>query len=156
LTDGDGTAHGYGTMAEGVTTGTTPVPDAEADYAVRHPLRPLVLAGLVTLVAYAGGVVATGFVTRDIVPGAAWWPWIVAECLFLIAWLALVAIMWVRQPDARETVIVWGHASRALTHLSQGFIAWAIRTADRRARKRHGKPPWHYGQQRIAGRVVRP
>lgn len=114
-------------MAEGVKTGAATLPlEAAADYAVRHPLRPLVLAGLVTLVSYAGGVVATGFVTRGTVPDAIWWPWIVAECVFLAAWLALVVVMWFRQPDARETVTVWGHASRALTYVSQGFIAWAV------------------------------
>jgi signal transduction histidine kinase len=114
-------------MAEGVKTGAGTLPvEAAADWAVRHPLRPLVLAGLVTLISYSGGVVATGFVTRSAVPDAIWWTWIVAECLFLAAWLALVVIMWFRQPDARETVVVWGHASRTLTYLSQFFVAWAI------------------------------
>jgi signal transduction histidine kinase len=108
-----------------IAPGSPPV-EAAADYAVRYPLRPLVLAGLVTLISYAGGVVATGFVTHVTVAPVKWWWWIVTECLFLAAWLALVAIMWFRQPDARETVVVWGHASRSLTYLSQLFVAWAI------------------------------
>lgn len=101
-------------------------PEAAADYAVRYPLRPLVLAGLLTLIAYSGGVAAVSFITLGAVPEPARWTWITAECLFLVAWLALVAIMWARQPDARETVLWWGIASQFITYFSQLFVAWAI------------------------------
>ncbi len=101
-------------------------PEAAADYAVRYPLRPLVLAGLLTLIAYSGGVAAVSFITLGTVPESPRWWWIGTECAFLVTWLALVVIMWARQPDARETVLWWGIASQFITYFSQLFVAWAI------------------------------
>jgi signal transduction histidine kinase len=99
---------------------------AEEDFAATHPLRPLVLAGAMTLIAYAGGVMAVSFIAQGFVPAAIWWSWLVAECLFLAAWLAIIMTVWLRKPSARETVIVWGHASRFIAFTSQTMLPWLI------------------------------
>jgi signal transduction histidine kinase len=101
-------------------------PESEPDFAATHPLRPLVLAGAVTLIAYAGGVAAVTFVTLGFVPSPVRWPWIGVECVFLAAWLAIIGTVWLRKPSARETVIVWGRASLFITYTSQILVAWAV------------------------------
>ena len=100
--------------------------EPEADFAVTHPLRPLALAGAVTLIAYSGGVAAVSFVTSGYVPSIPHVAWIIAAVLFVMAWAALVVAMWLRQPNARETVRVWGWASQFITYASQIVVAWAI------------------------------
>jgi signal transduction histidine kinase len=98
----------------------------EEDFAATHPLRPLVLAGAMTLIAYSGGVVAVSFIAQGFVPAAVWRSWLVAECLFLAAWLTIIVTVWLRKPSARETVIVWGHASRFIAFTSQILLPWLI------------------------------
>lgn len=100
--------------------------DHEPDFAVTHPLRPLTLAGAMTLIAYSGGVAAASFVSLGFVPDAVRWLWIGVECLFLAAWLAILVAVWLRKPSPRETVIVWGHASRFIAATSQVLLAWLI------------------------------
>lgn len=119
-------------IAAGVVTGAmvNPAPDSgaepAADFAVTHPLRPLMLAGVMTLLAYSGGVAAVSLVTSGHVPALVRAPWIIAAILFVASWLALVIVMWLRRPDARETVRVWGWASRFIIITSQFVVAWAI------------------------------
>ena len=99
---------------------------SDADFAVIHPLRPLVLAGTMTLMAYACGVVVVCYVVAPHVPRAAYLAWTGAAVVFVLSWLGLVGTMWWRQPSPRETVIIWGRASRYITYGSQIIVACAI------------------------------
>lgn len=104
-----------------------PVPDGpEQQFAATHPLRPFVLTGTATLVAYSAGIGAVAFVTSGHVPDYRLSTWIGAELLFAMAWAAAVLGMVIRRPDAREAVLVWGYASRCIALVSQLLVAWAI------------------------------
>ncbi|MBK9011903.1 HAMP domain-containing sensor histidine kinase [Novosphingobium sp.] len=100
--------------------------DHEPDFAVTHPLRPLTLAGAMTLIAYSGGVAAVSIVTSGHAPAPARAAWMITAGLFVAGWLVLVMTMWMRKPSPRETVHVWGWASRFIICTSQILIAWAI------------------------------
>jgi signal transduction histidine kinase len=102
----------------------TQTPDAL--FEASHPLRPLVLAGAVTLVAYTGGVFAVWLGTGEYVPNALKIPWIGAALIFVVIWFVLVVTMWARRPNAREAVRIWGHASVFITVTSQLVVIWAI------------------------------
>jgi signal transduction histidine kinase len=99
---------------------------SDADFEASHPLRPLVLAGAMTLMAYAGGVGVVGFVASGQVSTARQWAWLGTEIVFLITWLGLVVTMWIRQPNAREGVRIWGRASAYIAITSQVMVCWAI------------------------------
>jgi two-component system, sensor histidine kinase len=101
-------------------------PAADDQFAIAHPLRPLLLAGAITLVAFIAGASALGFVTYGTVPPARWWPLMSAVAVFAMAWLILIIVMWIRHPDAKETVLIWGHASRSIIIISQIEVAWTI------------------------------
>lgn len=109
-----------------------PVPDqtvdlnAEPDFAVTHPLRPLALAAAVTLMAYAGATVAVCFVTYPHIPTPVFTAWTIAAGLFELAWGVLVVTMWLRKPSPRETVQVWASAARFIIIASQIVVALAI------------------------------
>lgn len=100
--------------------------DSDADFAVTHPLRPLALAGVMTLLAYGCGVGVVGFVVQPYVPLAVLAIWLVFAVGFCLVWLGLVMVMWRRRPSPRETVMVWGRASRFIAVVSQIVVAWAI------------------------------
>lgn len=103
-------------------SGTEP----DADFAATHPLRPLALAGAMTLIAYTGGVAAVSVVTSGHAPAPARAAWMITAGLFVAGWLVLVMTMWLRKPTPRETVHVWGWASRFIICTSQVVVAWAI------------------------------
>jgi signal transduction histidine kinase len=98
----------------------------DALFEASHPLRPLVLAGAVTLGAYTGGVFAVWFGTGEYVPNALKIPWLGAALIFVVIWFVLVVTMWARRPDAREAVRIWGRASVFITVTSQLVVIWAI------------------------------
>ena len=102
-------------MAQGVTTGTASVPDAAADYAVRHPLRPLVLAGAMTCLMYSVFAAVVWWLVRPYAPDARMTAWVVFTGVFVAAWLGVVLTMAIRRPSAEESVRVWGVAARAIT-----------------------------------------
>ena len=103
-----------------------PATNSDADFAAIYPLRPLLLAGTVTLLAYSCGVGVVCVVAYALVPPVAFLAWAGTACLFLLSWLAIVVAFWLRQPTPRETVIIWGRASRYITYGSQLIVAWAI------------------------------
>lgn len=98
-------------------------PSSDQDFAVLHPLRPLLLAGVVTLVAYACGVGVVWFIARGL---GGFGPWIAAALVFVASWAGLVATMAWRRPGPRETVLIWGKASLYIICVSQLLVAWAI------------------------------
>jgi signal transduction histidine kinase len=104
-----------------------PIPDMSiTDYAITHPLRPLMLAGLVTLIAFAMGVAAVAMLVRDSAELTRYTIWLTAAVLFLLIWAGLVAVMAARRPNAEELVIVWGRASRFIAYVSQAIVVAAI------------------------------
>jgi hypothetical protein len=75
-----------------------------ADFAVTHPLRPVPLAGGLTLFAFACAALAAGWLARPFVPAATHQTWAIATTAFLLAWLAIEVAIIVRRPSAQEAV----------------------------------------------------
>ncbi|UVO53566.1 sensor histidine kinase KdpD [Sphingomonas sp. SUN039] len=113
-------------MTEGKTTGAAMLPVDAADYAVRHPLRPLLLAGTLTFVAFGlvGFVVGTFIIPY--VPPARLLPWAVCVALFWASWAIILIVMAIRRPDAAESVRVWSRAAQFLVIGSHTLAVWAI------------------------------
>lgn len=101
-------------------------PTDDRAFAASHPLRPLVLAGSVTLAAYGCGVAVVWVIAAEHLAPGRFWPWLAAAMVFVLTWAGLVATMWARQPGPRETVRTWGKASLFITCVSQVLVAWAI------------------------------
>lgn len=112
-------------MAEDRTIAAIAPPTA-ADYAVRHPLRPLLLAGMLTFVAF--GLV--GFVVASFIipyaPIERLQPWLVCVAVFWAIWAVILIVMALRRPDARETVLVWKRAAQFLVLGSHTLAVWSI------------------------------
>ncbi len=96
------------------------------DFAASNPLRPLVLTGALTLLAYASGVVAVSMLAEPYAPTWKHQGWTILAIVFVIAWLSVVVVMALRKPDLHETITVWAKASLGITYVSQAVVAAAI------------------------------
>ena len=95
------------------------------DYAVTHPLRPVPLAGGLTLFAFTCAALAAGWLARPFVPVATHQTWSAATIAFLLIWLAIEVAIIVRRPSAQEAVRLWSRAAQFIILGSQGIVIWA-------------------------------
>lgn len=96
------------------------------DPSVTHPLRPQTLAGVVTWVIFALGVLLVYRLCRDLAPSVAMNAWLVGTGVFVVIWGGFDVAMLVRRPDAEEQVRIWGRAARFIIYGSNLSIAAAI------------------------------
>lgn len=96
-----------------------------ADFSVTHPLRPVPLAGGLTLVAFTCAAFAAGWLARPFVPVATHQLWSAATLAFLLVWLAIEVAIVVRRPSAQEAVRLWSRAAQFIILASQGIVIWA-------------------------------
>lgn len=96
-----------------------------ADFAVTHPLRPVPLAGGLTLVAFTCAAFAAGWLARPYVPVGTLLLWSVATIMFLLVWVAIEVAILIRRPNAEEGVRFWGRAAQFLILASQVIVVWA-------------------------------
>jgi signal transduction histidine kinase len=100
--------------------------DIESDYAVLHPLRPLLLAGTLTWVneALAGGVV--WWLLIPYAPNANLMFWVFGAGLYLTIWAVLIVLMAFQKPSAKEEVLIWGRVARFIIAGAHIVIVWLI------------------------------
>jgi hypothetical protein len=103
-------------------------PATREDYAITHPLRPLVRASALTLVLFTlvCGLIYAGL--RD--NPAARVPAVMAYIgLFVVFWLAATAIMAARRPSAQERVVLWRWVATAIivgSHVACLGVIWGV------------------------------
>jgi signal transduction histidine kinase len=95
------------------------------DFAVTHPLRPVALAGVLSLVLFA---IATGFCYIVLVPvaPARTLPLAAATGLFLAVWITGDVILIARRPSPSEEVRIWGHIGRFIMITADALCVWLI------------------------------
>jgi len=107
-----------------LTGADVPLVDA-ADYAVRHPLRPLILAGAATWLTYSVFAIVVWWLIHPYATDVRMSAWVAFTSVFLVAWLGVVLTMVFRQPGPEESVRVWGAAARVIIILSHIPTIWA-------------------------------
>ena len=98
------------------------------DYAVTHPLRPLIRASVLTLVLFT--------LVCALIYAALWdnraahvLPVMAYICLFTVFWLTATVIMAARRPSAEERVVVWRWIAVAIilgSHIACLGVIWAV------------------------------
>ena len=96
-----------------------------ADFAVTHPLRPVPLAGALTLIAFACAAIAAGWLARPYVPEATHRIWSITAAAFVLVWMAIEIAILVRRPSAEEGVRLWSRAAQFIILTSQAIVVWA-------------------------------
>ena len=99
-----------------------------ADYAVTHPLRPIISASVLTLLLFALSTVITCLAVRAAPPPMTP-PLLALAGVFMATWGGLTLVMWLRQPSAAERVKVWGRVALAIiftSHLVCVLLIWGL------------------------------
>jgi signal transduction histidine kinase len=102
-----------------------PSGDSGRDYAVTNPLRPIIMAGGLSLAMFATSVAIIYMTLADtgspqLRPGATY------ALSFMALWLAAMVVLVVRRPDNRERVRVWGWVAMGITLGSHILCVWLI------------------------------
>ncbi len=98
------------------------------DYAVTHPLRPLIRASALTLVLFTV-VCALIYAALWDNPAAHVLPVMAYICLFIVFWLTATGVMAVRRPSPEERVVVWRWVAVAIilgSHVACLGVIWAV------------------------------
>ena len=101
---------------------------ADRDYAVSHPLRPLLTAGILSLFLFVLSVGISLAAVRAAPPPLTW-PLVAVTAAFVAAWLAGMATLVVRRPGHAEMVRVWGRLAAAIiigSHVACVGLIWAV------------------------------
>ena len=98
------------------------------DYAITHPLRPLVRASVLTLVLFT---LVCGLIYASLRDNpAARVPAVMAYIgLFVVFWIAATAIMAARRPSAHERVVLWRWVATAIilgSHVACLGVIWFV------------------------------
>jgi signal transduction histidine kinase len=108
------------------TTLTQPSPEAAADFAVTHPLRPLAKASILCWFVYGAAAVIVALICRPYVPSLTMTIWVICAAIFMIIWATLNIAIVLRKPDARELVLQWSKASRFLGYGATVIVVSAL------------------------------
>ena len=109
-------------------SGPATAPSA-ADLVRAQPLRPVIVAGGLSLVLFALSAAFAIVIVWPIVPHERVIPPAVAGGAFILGWGGLVARMLVRPPTPDETVRFWGPAAKGLvigSHLMCVWLIWGL------------------------------
>ena len=103
-------------------------PTPGADYAVTHPLRPIIAASVLTLMLFALSSAIVYLAVRDapprLVPALLGYTFV-----YLVVWGLATLIMMVRQPEPMERVRVWGRVAVAVilaSHFACVVLIWGV------------------------------
>ncbi len=100
--------------------------DAPApDFAVTHPLRPVVLAGVLSLVLFSIAVVFCYVVLAPLAPRRIL-PLAVATGVFIAAWAIADVALILRRPEPSEGVRIWGAVARVIMIGADATCVWLI------------------------------
>ena len=98
------------------------------DYAVTHPLRPLIRASALTLFLFTLVCVLIYAALWDD-PAAQVLPVMIYICLFVVFWLSATLIMAARRPSAEERVRIWRWVAVAIilgSHVAAVGVIWGV------------------------------
>jgi signal transduction histidine kinase len=104
-----------------------PTPSS-ADYAVTHPLRPIISASVLTLLLFALSTAIAYLAVRGAPPPLTR-ALLAFAGLFMLAWTGATVVMWLRKPSASERVRIWGRVALAIifcSHLACVVLIWAL------------------------------
>ena len=99
-----------------------------ADYAVTHPLRPIISASVLTLLLFAQSAAITYLAVRAAPPPLTR-ALLAFAVLFMIAWAGATLVMWLRRPSAAEQVKIWGRVALTIifcSHLACLVLIWGL------------------------------
>jgi len=107
-------------------TGSTGEHDVTStDFGVTHPLRPVVLAGALSMVLFSIAVASCYLVLAPIAP-ARTFPLSIATGAFILAWGGANLILIVRRPSPSESVLVWSLVARGIMITADALCLWLI------------------------------
>ncbi|HEY2658379.1 MAG TPA: HAMP domain-containing sensor histidine kinase [Caulobacteraceae bacterium] len=95
------------------------------DFAVTHPLRPVVLAGVLSLILFSIAVVFCYVVLAPLAPGRIL-PLAVATSVFVAAWVIADVALILRRPTPSEGVRIWGAIARVIMIGADAMCVWLI------------------------------
>jgi signal transduction histidine kinase len=102
-----------------------PEPPGDSDYAVTNPLRPIIMAGGLSLAMFATSVAIIYMTLADL--GMPQPRLLKTYALsFLALWLAAMVVLAVRRPKPRERVRVWGWVAVGIILGSHVLCVWLI------------------------------
>ncbi len=115
-------------MTRSVLPHARPVRPADHTYAVTHPLRPLLIAGILTLFLF---VVSAGlsFAAVSAAPPPLTWPLLTYTAILIALWLAGLIAMAARRPGPAELVELWSRFAVAIilgSHLACFALIWGV------------------------------
>lgn len=96
------------------------------DLGLTRPLRPVVVAGFLTLVQFLLAITIMYVILRSSVSVHSLTPMIAYILGFTGLWTVAVAIMAVRQPAPDEAVLMWGRVANVIILASAGAAVWVI------------------------------
>ncbi len=103
-----------------------PRPDAHpVDFAVTHPLRPVVLAGILSMILFSIAAVFSYEVLAPLAPARVVGPSI-ATAVFIGAWALADLALILRRPAPSEGVRVWGAVTRVIMITADLLCVWLI------------------------------
>ncbi len=101
---------------------------SSADYAVTHPLRPIISASVLTLLLFSLSAAITYLAVRAAPPPLTR-ALLGLVSLFILAWGGATLVMWLRQPSAAERVKIWGPVALTIifcSHLACLVLIWGL------------------------------
>jgi len=105
-----------------------PPPANGEDYAITHPLRPIIVASVLSLLQFilTCGLIYAGLWDNP----AAQIPWVMAYIsAFVVFWMAATLIMAARRPSAEERVVIWRWVAIAIilgSHIACLGVIWEV------------------------------
>jgi signal transduction histidine kinase len=95
-----------------------------AEFGATHPLRPVLRAGLLTLILFSTSASIIYLAFKPVTPPAVMAPLSVFVFLYVLTWIVVVAVMIARRPDPVEEVRVWGIVTLGLIFACQIICVW--------------------------------
>jgi signal transduction histidine kinase len=86
--------------------------DEDVPIELRNPLRPMLLAGTLTLFAFSSGVAAVPALAARFDVDIDTRIWLLFSGAFCLSWLVLMVVRAIRTPTVEETVGIWGSVAR--------------------------------------------
>ncbi len=115
-------------MTRSASSGPFPVPLVDQAYAVTHPLRPVLIAGVLTLFLF---VLSAGlsFAAVRAAPPPLTWPLVGFTTVLVALWVVGLIVMAARRPAPAERVRVWSRFAIAIilgSHLACFALIWGV------------------------------
>lgn len=101
-------------------------PAPQLDFEATHPLRPAILAGVLSLALFSISTVITFRIFPPALHLVATWTLTFFAAGLVTIWAVFCLIALIRRPSARERVLVWGQATRGIIYGAHICCVWLI------------------------------